>query len=53
MRGEEQSTFKEAIMAAGSPPRARGRANDKEAMQEAGGITPACAGKSRHLPVEQ
>ena len=50
MRGEKVSAFNSAFAVQGSPPHARGKAKDGETIKLYDLITPACAGKSRHLP---
>ena len=46
MRGEDDQDTRNAAIEAGSPPHARGRPGIFYAVVTAGGITPACAGKT-------
>ena len=45
MRGEKIHILPSTESAGGSPPHARGKANNPQAMNIPMGITPACAGK--------
>ena len=47
MRGEKVNTNVATNPGQGSPPHARGKDTYATDLQTAGGITPACAGKSR------
>ena len=44
LRGEQEDTWAEWPLGAGSPPLARGTVGKQAAAPSAGGITPACAG---------
>ena len=46
MRGEDEQDHPAAYSPTGSPPHARGRPLDEARGKSAGGITPACAGKT-------
>ena len=46
MCGEEAVTLLYAMADEGSPPHVRGRVTNRQSIVSAGGITPACAGKS-------
>ena len=49
--GENMATFEPNLMLGGSPPRVRGKPQDRYAVSHAEGITPARAGKTgRHRP---
>ena len=49
MRGEDQVDIEQAADELGSPPHARGRRCGNTVNSGIGGITPACAGKTRRL----
>ena len=48
MRGENTTGFEEPGTTTGSPPHARGRPTPVSRLATSAGITPACAGKTRH-----
>ena len=50
MRGEDEYTLLNSTMGAGSPPHARGRRVHAAQLDDGGGITPACAGKTPSTP---
>ena len=50
MCGEKKSAINCGSFTLGSPPRVRGKGNDRAVECAADGITPACAGKSPYEP---
>ena len=51
MCGEKSAGAYQGAAALGSPPRVRGKGKHCEMFRGVSGITPACAGKSAHLPL--